>query len=39
MSNEEREKSDQIPTSNNDERTQQIVNDQDNIPGQRKEVQ
>jgi hypothetical protein len=35
----EREKSDQIPNSNNDEQTQRIVNDQDNIPGQRKEVQ
>ena len=39
MSNEEREKSDQIPNSNNDERTQRIVDEQDNIPGQRKEVQ
>ena len=39
MSNEEREKSDQIPNSNNDDRTQRIVNEQDNIPGQRKEVQ
>jgi hypothetical protein len=38
MSNE-REKSDQIPNSNNDNRTQKIVDEQDNIPGQRKEVQ
>jgi hypothetical protein len=39
MSNEEREKSDQIPNSNNDDRTQRIVDEQGNIPGQRKEVQ
>jgi hypothetical protein len=39
MSNEEREKSDQIPNSNNYDRTQKIVDEQDNIPGQRKEVQ
>jgi hypothetical protein len=38
MSNE-REKSDQIPNSNNDDRTQKIVDEQDNISGQRKEVQ
>jgi hypothetical protein len=35
----EREKSDQIPNSNNDDRTQRIVDEQGNIPGQRKEVQ